>query len=306
MNVFAVSGLVNAIISIVFGVLVIFENSRDQKNRTFFLLTLALAVWAGAYWRWMLATDYATALFWVRALSVASLFIPVFFFHWALLLIDADEFFINKVLVYGAYLVAIGTIYFVNTSYFITDLSQRSYFEFWPDSGVLYDVYFSYLYIGLITYSAYLLIKAFFVEPDKNKKGQILYVIFGGLFGFGGGLTNFPLWWGIDIPPYGNFLVAVFPFFLGYSILRYKLFNIRTMATEFMVFALLVFMFITTILSTNLTQMLMNGVFLAISAVVGITLIRIAHTLERTTEELSESNTRQENLIHFISHEVKG
>jgi len=77
--------------------------------------------------------------------------------------------------------------------------------------------------LGFITYTIYLLIRSYFIQQDPQKRGQILYIIFGSVLGFGGGLTNFPLWFGISLPPYGNFLVAAFPLLLGYSVFEIQI-----------------------------------------------------------------------------------
>jgi len=58
MNIFAISGLVNGIVAITFGILVISKNCRDRANQIFFFMTLSLAVWAFSYWQWLLSTNY--------------------------------------------------------------------------------------------------------------------------------------------------------------------------------------------------------------------------------------------------------
>jgi hypothetical protein len=79
-NIFAIGALINAIVATSFGLLVISKNWRDRSNQIYLLMTLALAVWSFGYWQWQISVDYTTALFWVRLLSVGSLFIPVLFF----------------------------------------------------------------------------------------------------------------------------------------------------------------------------------------------------------------------------------
>src|ERR1035437_8628816 len=150
-NLFAISALVNGIVSITFGLLVISKNWRDRMNQIFFMMTISFAVWSFAYWQWQLAIDYNTAMFWVRVLSIGSLFIPILFYHWVLIFIN-NKYLINKIILWSGYITAIGILFFVNTNLFIFDLSQKLFFPFWPSSGIAYTIYFSYIYIGLISY----------------------------------------------------------------------------------------------------------------------------------------------------------
>lgn len=297
-NLFAISALVNGIVSVTFGVLVISKNWRDRLNQVFFLMTVALAVWAFSYWQWQLSSGYDTALFWVRLLSIGSLYIPILFYHWVIILIGAEAF-INRIVLWISYGMSLAIVSLARTPLFIARLGHSGGFPFWPTSGVAYDIYFSYIYVGLVLYTLYLLVRTHATTEDRDERGQILYVILGCLLGFGGGLTNFPLWWGINVPPYGNALVAAFPFLLGYSVIRYRLFHLRIIIAELLVFALLVFMFTIVVLADNWTLRLVYGVFFLCMSAVGVILIRSSYAIE-------EANAGKTNLIHIMNHQIKG
>lgn len=296
-NIFAIFALVNGIVSALFGVLVIFRNWRSQLNRVFFLMTISLAVWSFSYWQWQLALNYNTALLWVQILSAGSLFIPVLFYHWVLILINVRTI-MHRFVLWGAYGVSILILPLINTHFFITGLTSKANFQFWPNPGIAYGVYI-YIYIGIITYTLFLLMRAYLSTNDTENRGKILYVILGGILGFGGGLTNFPLWWDIPLLPFGNALVAAFPFLLGYSIIKYKLFNVKTIIAEMLVFTLMVFILTIVLLAPNIILRFVYSIFFALTGIVGIILVRNSYALE-------ETNARQVTLIHFISHEVKG
>lgn len=302
-NLFAVSALVNGIVSITFGILVISKNWRDRMNQIFFLMTIALAVWSFSYWQWQLSTDYDTAMMWVKILSIGSLFIPIFFYHWVIKLVNADII-INKIILWFSYITVVSILFFVNSNLFIADLERKSFFQFWPSSGVAYDIYFSYIYFGLILYTVYILLRSYHIVEDRNKKGQILYVIISCVIGFGGVMTDFPLWWGINIPPYGNILAAVFPFLLGYSILRYKLFNIRAIIAELLVFSLVVFMLIIVLLADNWILRLVYGLFFILTSAVGVILIRNSYTVDNLNKSLESANKNLSELSKHLSQKV--
>lgn len=280
-------------------------------------MTVALAIWSFGYWQWLLSEQYETALLWVKILSVGSLFIPVFFFHWISLLINKER--INKIILWLSYAAAVSILFFANSPLFIASLEKKSIFTFWPNGGVVYDVFFSYIYIGLIIYSLYLLIRTYGKNPDTEKKGQILYIIFGALLGFGGGLTNFPLWFGIPIPPYGNFLVVAFPLLLGYSVLKYKLFNAKTIATEILVFFLAIILLIQAIISQSLSEKLLRGGLFVVVSIVGYLLIKsvyreveqrekiesLATNLEKANSRLQDLDKQKSEFVSFATHQLR-
>jgi hypothetical protein len=318
MEIFAISGLINGIVATTFGLLVIGKNWRELSNRIYFLMTMSLALWSFGYWQWLLSDNYGTALFWVKILSIGSLFIPIFFYHWVTLLLRIDKG-VNRVLLWFVYVFSFVVLFFSNSSSFIASVEPKSFFLFWPNAGPFYDLYFSYVYIGLITYTIYLLIRSYFIQQDPQKRGQILYIIFGSVLGFGGGLTNFPLWFGISLPPYGNFLVAAFPLLLGYSVLKYKLFNAKTIATELLVFFISISLLVETTLSKSLLEGLLRGGFFIIVSIFGYVLIRsvyrevsqrerieaLAADLEKANVRLTELDRQKSEFVSFATHQLR-
>jgi len=296
MEIFAISGLVNALAAVSFGVLVLSKNWRERQNQIFFLMTAALAIWGFSYWRWLSSDDSETALFWVRMLAVGSVFIPVFFLDWVTILLRFGKK--HRDFVALTYLGSVAVSAFALTEYFIAGIEPKLWFTFWPNSGWLYTVYFLTLYTGVILWSVITLYRELKKETDALRKGQILYVFWGAVLGFGGGLTNFFLWFNIPIPPYGNFLVAAFPFLLGYSVLKYKLFNVRTIATELIAFALFMFTVIITFLAESTLLKVVYGFFAVLMGIGGVMLIKAVYKTEKLSEEKSE-------FMSFATHQVK-
>jgi signal transduction histidine kinase len=320
MELFAAAGLINGVTAIGFGLLVIIKNWRERANQLFFLMTFSLAVWSFGYWQWLSTTDsYNLAFFWVRVLSVGSLFIPIFFFHWVTVLLNENRS-VNQLIAFISYLAAVAISLTTKSTLFISSLSPISFFPFWPSAGQIYDVYFSFIYLGLVTYTFYLLCRSYYLTDDKNRRGQILFILLGAAIGFGGGLTNFPLWWGIPIPPYGNFLVAAFPFLLGYSVLHYHLFNAKSFATEILVFFISIILFTQAVLSSSVTELVLRGGFAIVVSVLGYLVIRsvyreikqreqiekLAKELEAANERLKELDELKTEFISFATHQIRG
>ncbi len=224
MNLFALSGFINGISGAIFGGLVFFKNPKRLINRTFGLMTLSLVVWSFSYGFWLLSREKQLALFWVHLLSLGSTFIPITFLHWILTLLDLQKR--RKTILIIGYIFTFFLASFSFSSFYIKNIKPQLFFPWWPEPGPLYHVYLVFGYLGMVGYACYELLKVY-----KTSRGhvheQIKYILLAIGIGFGGGATNFPLWYGIPFPPYGNFLVFLYPFILAYAIARYRLMNIR-------------------------------------------------------------------------------
>jgi len=319
MDIFAISGITNGLVALSFGVLIAFKNWREMANRVFFLMTLSLAVWSFGYWQWLLAGNADLALFWVRVFSAGSLFIPVFYFHWVLLFLQEEKN--HKPLIGAVYIFALSLLLFsfFNSSLFIQGVEKKLFFDFWPRPGVLYGFYVNVIYFGLVAYSFYLLIKHYRRSRLGEQRGRILYILLGAFIGFGGGATNFFLWYDIPIPPFGNFLVAFFPPLLAYSVIKHRLFNARTIATELLVFFIIVVLFIQVLLSASIIEVVLRGTFFLIVSLLGYLLIRsvynevrIRERMEKLAKDLKKANVRLRELdqrksefVSLASHQLR-
>ena len=114
--------------------------------------------------------------------------------------------------------------------------------------------------------------------------------------------------------------MPVFIAFLAYTIVRFKLFNIKVIGANVLVITLWVataslfaiqdintshaVIAATLILTTIFGFILINSVRKEVSQREKIE--NLAKDLEKVNENLTFANERQENLIHFINHQVKG
>jgi signal transduction histidine kinase len=178
------------------------------------------------------------------------------------------------------------------------------FFSYWPEPGLLYTIYLLLIYMGLVVYSLFLLHRSY-LSSSGERRGQILYVIVGAIIGFGGGLTNFFLWYDIPIAPYGNFLVAFFPFFLGYAILKHHLFNVKVIATELMTFVIWTAIFVEMLEADTFKERVFEIGLLVFVVFFGILLIRSVLRLEETNVRLKQLDKLKSEFLSFASHQIK-
>jgi signal transduction histidine kinase len=100
----------------------------------------------------------------------------------------------------------------------------------------------------------------------------------------------------------------IFPFvaFTSYSIYRHHLFNLKVATTALLGFMVTVFTFVNVLYSTDVSGVVINVTAFLIVLLGSIKIVQDTLNLKELTEELSETNERQETLIHFVGHEVKG
>jgi len=310
MNLYAISALVNVATSIVLGFLILFADRRNRVNQFFSLFALAVAVWGYFYFMWQIAQDPTMALFWTHALMAGAIFIPFFYFHFIVRFLDLQHSL--RWFVWVGYAIAVFFSVINWSPLFIASVAPQSGFPFWPMAGPLFLPFLA-IWVPYAMYPVWLLSKRLRTTRGAEERAQIKYILFGTAIGYIGGCTNYFLWYGIPVLPFGNITASIYIIFVAYAILKHGLFSMKVVATEFIVFALWLFVFIRMLLAETPTEQLVNGGLLFVLLIVGVLLIRSVdreveqrEKIQKLADELQATNERQEGLIHFIGHEVKG
>lgn len=220
---FAFSGLNNAIISTLFGSLVFWKNRKNKVNQTFALFCFAVACWSYAYIFWPLAETADSALFWFQILHVGASFTSVAYLLFVVTWLGMFEK--NKIIIYIGFFLAFFFSYLVFSPHFIADMVPKFSMKYWAVPGILYHFYLVFFF-GYFFYSSYILLCEY-RKALGSKKIQIRYILIGIGLAFLGGSTNYPLWYNINFPPYGNILVSAYVFLTGYAIVAHRLMDIK-------------------------------------------------------------------------------
>ncbi len=193
--------------------------------------------------------------------------------------------------------------------------------------GPFYYLYFvyiiTYFLIGII-----LMIKNYF-KLKGIERNQIEIIFLSILVSsFVGMSTN------LIMPAFNNFsLFWVGPFFsgymvltIGYAMIKYGLFNIKLIATEFAALSTWVLMFVKLMLDESLTDKLIDGVVLIILIISGLYVIRsvmkeielrekddqlvsdmagLNQTLEKTNVKLQELDQKKSEFMSLATHQLR-
>ena len=233
MNLLAAIGLINGILSLVFGLFVLSRNPRAIVNITYFIFDMAIALFNFGYFFWQLSNNINQALYWFKILTIGIIFINVTFLHVSLSILGkAAE---KKKILIGLYLINFIFVILNFKLLLYTKLVPKYNFGYWPIPTPLFYFYLSF-WLGQAIYGLILLYKGFLTSIG-HKKEQIRYFILACILGFIGGSTNWPLWFNINFPPYLNILIAIHVPLTAYAIYRYRFLDINVALTRAGIFA---------------------------------------------------------------------
>lgn len=278
------------------GFIVLLNKNKNYSKVVFGVLVLCSGWWSISYYFWMTASLYEEASFWVGMLNLGSTFVPIVFYHWIVTLINRDR----KILLIFGYLLTLVFASFSFSGFYFTELRSVAGFDFWPTAGFLYKYYVIFIYGGFYALGIFDILKAIKEEANYEKK-KLYKVIFLAYFVcLGAGLTNFPLWFDINILPYGNFLLIFgFVFLIIYSISKYNLMDMRSSGMHLVVGLILIASFLEVAFSTSKNDFIF-GIF-NLLVLVFLSFLLLNHSkrevkqtehLERVSKSLQKANAK--------------
>ena len=233
---FALSGFINFLILLTAGLLAVIKYRKSPINRAYSNFSFFVALWSLCYFFWLVSPIEKNALFWAKSLTAMTMYIPAAFFHFVDYLIN--EKLTKRRAIRLAYIISTILFLLIPTPLVVRGVFKQLFFEYWPAPGPLYIFYICY-FLLVVTYSIILIFRGYKCAKGQ-RRDQLKYTFFGLLIGFMGGATNFFLWYGIPIPPYGNILVSVCGLFLIYAILRHRLLNIEIVIRKSLIYSILI------------------------------------------------------------------
>jgi len=200
---------------------------RSARNRVFAAFVAMLAVWNASVFGLRSTVSSDTALLWERVLHVGVIAVPVLFYHYVIVFLDAprqDRTLLAGYAVCGAFLLVSPTDAFL-------DGVTPTVWGFMPDAGPFYPLFFvyfnSYMILGL-----HRLVGARRSMASSFMRNRAVLVIAGVSVSLLGGvldLLRFIFGWNALYPP-GIPSNALLALALGVAILRYRLMDVRVLA----------------------------------------------------------------------------
>ena len=276
-------------LSFLFGIFVYLKNKTSNVNKICMLLNFAVALWCWSLFGRELSSEKTTALFFIRLSYLGVISIPAIFLHFIASIIKQ----VNYKLIVPAY--ALGLIFQLSnfTPLFIKDAGAILSFRNYGIPGVAYP-FFVTSFAGIIAYSHYILIK-YFKKSEGQIRNQIRYLLFATVIGFIGGGTGFLPNFGIEIFPFGFYLLSVYVVLVSYAITKHRLMDINIVLKKGTTYILLIMLlFVPSSILVFLSQKIIfkeiNYLFSAIiiSTILLVTIFfhRIKPQTEKAVEQL--------------------
>lgn len=300
MSFYAISALVNALASLAAGVFVFLKKGKDPVHVTFTLFSLSIFWWSLGYLFWQQVTTPETALWAIRFFMAGAIFISTTFLHFAWTFIgEAGRYrrvIVASYIVFGLFLIA------NLTPWFVSGVTERMSFLFWPIPGPLFHPFFilwsmQVIFVLIVLYRAH-------KKALGESQMQLKYIFWGTALGFLGGSTNYFLWYGIPVPPVGNILVASYVVAVAIAILRYHLFDIKVIAAEFFTVAITLFVLFKAIVATP-SERPSEILLLGFVSLFGFFLIRSVLKEVEQVEHLKKLLDMRGEFLTIASHQLK-
>jgi signal transduction histidine kinase len=228
MNYFALSALINALVSLLLGFYALRKGYKKPLNSNYALLAFSVALWSGGYFFWQISATAAAALFWCRVLMAGAILIPVLDFNFTLWL--TNKYHEKRFASFLSYFIGGAFLASNFAPLIVAGVAKKLYFEFWPLPGPLFPLFL----LMFFSYAVYSLLIMFsvFGKSTGQTRSQLFYVIIGTIIGYAGGSINYLLWYDIPVPPVTNVLALVFPLLLVYAITKHRLMDISVVISR--------------------------------------------------------------------------
>ncbi|MDD4875168.1 MAG: histidine kinase N-terminal 7TM domain-containing protein [Candidatus Pacebacteria bacterium] len=231
LEIFITFSFVNAVFFTFMGCFIFLNDRRSKSNILYSLFCASVAGWSTSYILWLSSGVESQALFWARVLNLFAVFIPMFFCHWVLVLLGIDKRKSQKFFLFLAYS---ATAFFTAVSfhpYYVRGVEPALFFPYWPMPGKIHP-YYLIISWGIILFYTYWRLFRGWQESSGSKKIQLKYILISMPIGFGGGFTNFFLWYGIPFPPWFNIFVSVWGLSFLYIVFRYSFMEVRSILSR--------------------------------------------------------------------------
>jgi len=227
MNYYALTAFFNGLFGLFAVYYVLLRNSRNLLNQTFSLFGLSVAGWSLIYALWCWEDNAFDAERYVRTHMAFCSLIPATFFHFSCVF-TKNEHTLKGWIIFN-YSLNVVFAFLFQTPLMISGVKQILIFPYWPMPGILtpyFVAYFSYL----VLYCFYLMTR-YALSVTGIEKRQTVIALVGFVVCFGGGWTNWFLWFDVLIAPATNFFVGLLFATMLYVMVRYGVMD-RDMLVE--------------------------------------------------------------------------
>lgn len=313
--------LVVLVLNFFLGIFVFLTKRESRVNQYFFLFSIAATLWGLSmlFFRSMAGFTEATAF--ARILYASAATIPYAFLFF-IRVFPEDKFNLPKrseLYLLFPFLAILGLALIPNT--LIVDTFKPSDGEQEIVFNLFFHSFFALYIIGYFTLCYGLLLYKY-LKFTGIEKQQISYVIVGTFVATIVGVCSnliMPLLGYFQFNWLGQVGIITMVGAISFSILKHKLFNLKIVAAQFIVYALCVSLFIRLLISSDTSDIVVNMIFLVTSVAIGFLLIKsvenevaqrekvekLAVDLEHANERLKEVDQLKSEFLSLATHQIR-
>jgi len=233
MNLFALSGLLTGLSSLAFGFFVYWKGADRPLNRLWFMFTLSVAAWGfGGMWIALAPTPNQALLAWRLSFACGVVWIPILFHHFVYAFCSLRQ----RTFLISAYVTGIAFFPLCFTNVFFSDVRILFSSFYYALPGALFP-YFTAWWVSFVVFSHYQLYNMHSITSGLKRR-QIEYFFLATAIGYAGGSLDYLPIFGVDLYPYGNFAIVLYPMIMTYAIVQYRLMDIAVVVNKGLVYGL--------------------------------------------------------------------
>lgn len=296
----------------------VFKQKKSILAKAFLSVALFFSTWAFINLIVWTNNSIDLVMFAWSFFPMVYVFLCVSLAYFLYLYTNSEDISIKRKLLYLAPLLPV--LVLTSLSYNIDNISMA-------DCGPIENVFFTqYTYIIGISYVALSLVyaaRSYIKSEDRSRKIQIALSSLGVtlltfsffssgvfasyLYDIGLEIGDYDLQvYSYNMEQYGLFGMAVFVALLAILIVRYKAFDIKLLATQALIWTLIVLVGSQFLFIRNPINYILNGITFVGAIISGIMIVRSVKRVDAQREQLALANQEQETLVHFITHQIKG
>lgn len=313
--------LIVLVLNFCLGIFVFLTKRESKVNQYFFLFSIAATLWGLAmlFYRSMAGSPDATAF--ARILYASAATIPYSFLFFIRVFPEEKYNLPRRSELYLLFPFLIVLAIALVPELLILGTSQAPGEEQVILFNVVYHAIFA-LYIVSYFSICYGLLLFKYLKFSGVQKQQISYVILGTFIATIVGVSTnllMPLLGDFSLNWLGQVGIVAMIGGISHSILKHKLFNLKIVAAQFIVYALCVSLFIRLLISSSTSDLVVNIVFLVISIAIGFFLIqsvkeevsqrekveKLAIDLEHANDRLKEVDQLKSEFLSLATHQIR-
>jgi signal transduction histidine kinase len=299
------------IVAIFLGIYILIKDKKSLQSKLLFLVALFFAIWAlNQIGEWITVPVRINHFLW-ETISAIEMLIPIFSFYFVYV-------FLNKRDLPLKHKVILGILFLPVILALPTKLNMASFdaLECQANNGAIWIYIYFFEALAIFAIMDLFYRKFHSLAKGDSLRKQIAFLapgvfLFLGLFTATNILGDFFLIYNINlIGPVG---MVIFFALMTYMIVRFNIFNIRLLAAQALVAAIIVLVGSQLFFIRTVTNRILTTITLILSLFGGYLLIKSVKKEVRQREELARLNAdlqtsikQRQGLVHLVTHKVKG